>query len=273
MKRMVRGLVLVLALVPAIASADPASQLFDEGRALLQQGKPAAACAKFEASLKLDPEAAGVVLNLGLCNVQQHKVATALKWFRRAQTFPDVATVAQQQITTLSSLVPTIRVDAPANATVTIDGDAISDRSKIEIDAGHHVAELEGVAHPFDVDDDPSHTQVITVMPPAAELVVDRGASRRHAAKIIGVIGGGLWVATAVVGFVGRSQFDGAHDLSTRQHWKSIVEYGGTSMFALGAVALGTAAALYVTAPGPEHTTIAPVAAPGQVGVSLTGVF
>ncbi len=267
----------VMMLAPMVASADPASDLFDEGRALLEQGKAPEACAKFEASLKLDPEAGGVLLNLGLCNVQQHKVATALTWFRKAATFPEVAAPANQQVTTLASLVPTIRIDAPADAAVTIDGVAVTDRTRIEIDAGHHVAEVGGVAHPFDVSEDPSRTQLIVLQRPEAPVTstvtVDLGAPRRHVAKILGGVGAGLVVATGIVGLVGRWRFDASHDLSTRQEWTGIVEWGGTGMFLSGCALLGTAAAVYFTAPGPEHRAITPLAAPGQVGLAVSGVF
>lgn len=264
-------LVLVCSIVPAIASADSASQLFEDGRALLQQGKAAEACAKFDAALKLDPDSPGVVLNLGLCNVQQHKVATALRWFRKAEVFPDVETVARQQVTTLSSLVPTIRIDAPPATTISIDGDAVTDRSRIEIDAGHHVANVDGITQPFDVTDDPSHMQVVTLHGKAPATAPETETHR--APWIVGGIGAGLVVASGVVGLVGRSRFNDSHDLATRQHWKNVVEYGGTSLFAAGCVAIGIAAALHFTAKDPEQTTVAPTAAPGQVGVSITGVF
>jgi tetratricopeptide (TPR) repeat protein len=72
---------------PAEAPAErtPAEQLFEEGRLLLDEGKPGEACAKFEASIKLSPDAPGTLLNLGLCNMRLAKTATALYWFRKAQ--------------------------------------------------------------------------------------------------------------------------------------------------------------------------------------------
>lgn len=261
-------LVLACLLASMPASAQPAAQLFEDGRALLQQGKAAEACAKFEAALELDADAPGVVLNLGLCNVQQHKVATALAWFRKAQAFPDVATVAQQQVTTLSSLVPTIRIDAPATAKVSIDGVVVTNRTKLEIDAGHHVADVDGTAQPFDVTDDPSHTQVVTLhgMAPPPPLP----APKSYTPWIVGGIGAGLVVTSGVVSLVGRSKFDGTHDLATRQHWKGIVEYGATSVFAAGCAAIGIAAWLHYSS---ERTTITPSAAPGQLGLAIDGVF
>src|SRR5579862_1271919 len=59
----------------------PAQTLFSEGRALLEANQPAAACEKFEASLKLEPDAPGPMLNMGLCHEQLDHLATALRWF------------------------------------------------------------------------------------------------------------------------------------------------------------------------------------------------
>jgi len=274
---MVRGLVSIVVLVPAVASAQPAAQLFDEGRALLSQGKAAEACAKFEASLKLDPDAAGVLLNLGLCNVQQHKVATALRWFRKAEdlasaeTMAEVETAAKQQIMTLSSLVPIVRVDAPAGETVTIDGAPVSDMSRMELDAGHHTAELAGQTQGFDVADDASHIQVVTLHGASPQPPPPPAPHRSVAPWIVGGLGAGLVAGSGVVSLVGRSKFNGTHDLATRQHWKTVVEYGGSAMFAVGAVALGAATWLYLR--DRDDTIVAPMAAPDRVGIAVTGAF
>src|SRR5262249_28863679 len=60
---------IVLVLWAQVAAAQPtpeAARLFQEGRALLEAGKPAEACERFEQSLKLDPDSPGTILNLGL---------------------------------------------------------------------------------------------------------------------------------------------------------------------------------------------------------------
>ncbi|MBA3393318.1 MAG: tetratricopeptide repeat protein [Deltaproteobacteria bacterium] len=59
--------------------------LFVEGRRLMGAGKPAEACTQFAAAHAEDPKATGTMLNLGLCNEQIGKVATAATWFRKAQ--------------------------------------------------------------------------------------------------------------------------------------------------------------------------------------------
>src|SRR5262245_38878261 len=62
-----------------------ADELFEEGRKLLNAEDPAGACEKFNEAIKLDPDAPGTMLNLGLCNEKLQKYRTALYWFRKAQ--------------------------------------------------------------------------------------------------------------------------------------------------------------------------------------------
>lgn len=60
-----------------------AQALFDAGRALMEEGKPALACAKFEESEKLDPSA-GTLLNWGKCLEAQGKTASAWAMYKQA---------------------------------------------------------------------------------------------------------------------------------------------------------------------------------------------
>ena len=85
MSAMVRGLasVLVLMVTTSVASAQPDPQgakLFDEGRALAKAGKYAEACAKFSASLAIDP-AIGTQLNYADCNEKLDHNADAWRLF------------------------------------------------------------------------------------------------------------------------------------------------------------------------------------------------
>jgi hypothetical protein len=251
--------------IASTAYADRAGDLFAEGRALLDQGKPAEACGKFEASLKLEPDAAGVLLNLGLCNVQQHKLATALRWFRKAAASKqdEVVAAANQQITTLSSLVPTVRIEAAGG--VAVDGERVEARQPIEIDAGHHVASTGGVDTPFDVEEG-ARAQVIDLRPPPPQ------PHRSSAPWIVGGVGAALVVGSGALSLVGKSKFDGTHDVDTRKQWKSIVHVGASTMFVTGCVALGVATVLYVRGRH-EHTVVAPIVAPDRAGVAITGAF
>lgn len=66
-----------------------AEQLFNEARKLMEDGKHTAACAKFEASLKLDP-AAGTAVNLAVCLEKIGKLASAWTRFREAEDMDKV---------------------------------------------------------------------------------------------------------------------------------------------------------------------------------------
>jgi hypothetical protein len=302
----VRAISLALAMATVVWShatrAEP-NALFAEGKQLLLDGKPAEACAKFEAALREQPEAPGILLNLGLCNAQQDKISTALNWFRRAQTraaeraMTETENAAKLQTVALAAKVPTIKIEIgeplPRDGTVTVDGATIDSTSfaRLEIDAGHHVVELHGPGlttsrQTIDVRDDSTPETVVTLhvvvapppTPPRAKIVVevDRGRPWRHRAYIVGSIGVGLLVAETGLGLVGRKIFDDSHDLATRQRWKNIVRYGGTSMAGVGGAAVMTAVVLYLAAPGKERveqTAIAPFAGDDQLGIAIAGSF
>jgi hypothetical protein len=84
--RGITALLLIGALtVPAAAQERAAAEaLFQEGRRLANSGKHAEACAKFAASDKLDPSV-GARLQLGRCNIEQGKTASAWLAYKDAE--------------------------------------------------------------------------------------------------------------------------------------------------------------------------------------------
>lgn len=86
--------------VPASAqpSADAAAAetLFQEARGLIAEGRYAEACAKFEASQKLDP-GVGTLLNLGDCYERAGKLASAWSTYRSAHAEATKAGQADRQ--------------------------------------------------------------------------------------------------------------------------------------------------------------------------------
>lgn len=83
-----------LALAPAPAFAQSATvqaqSLFDQGRALLEKGQIAEACAAFEASQKLEPVVT-TLLNLAACREQNDQLATAWGHFVEANRMATAA--------------------------------------------------------------------------------------------------------------------------------------------------------------------------------------
>lgn len=218
------GVTLALALgsltLLGVAQASPeADKLFEEGRKLLDSD-PGAACAKFDQAIKLDPDAPGVLLNLGLCNEKIGKYKSAIYWFAKAQkrstesNLPDYASAAGDHLQKLAKLVSRVNITfagaPPADTKVKIDGEVIApdDYTQAEVDPGHHTldAGAEGmriVHQEFDIKPTAAGQAGVTVtLPPIAlvagtnSVIIDPGAGRRKLAWI-GMIGGGTLMALA----------------------------------------------------------------------------
>ena len=291
---------------PQPAATSESAAAFDAGRALLAQHRPAEACARFTRAIELEPGNVGVMLNLGLCNEQLDKQATALSWFRRAQAragelgLAESVRAAGDKIAALSQIVPTLRLTLSppaAVATVTVDGAAVaaSELARIELDAGHHVIEVasagsavarrevdlvDGAATPIEL-----AVPAQRAAPPARspEIIAPRPATspaavpRRHRAYIAAAVGGGLVLGSVALGLVGRSEARSTEHPDTARDWKTVVRYGGTSMFVIGGAALGWAVWTYVRAPGERAerapAIIAPAIGDRSVGIGVQGAF
>jgi hypothetical protein len=277
-----------------VPAESPAQALFTQGRNLLEAGQPGPACERFEASLKLEPEASGTILNLGLCNEGQDRLATALTWFRRVQARAseldkrDTEAAAKAKMIELAAKVPTIRVafthPAPAGTTVTIDGAVVReiDYARIELDAGKHTIDVSvphKPAHHEDVVLIDSVPTLVTipiaapVPPPPPTMVVDRGGAERQRAYILGGVGGAVLIGDLVFCIVAKRHHDATDMLDTRAEWQNAVRYGGTALFLAGGTAVAGAAYLYLRAPKRERVEVAPTVGPEHVGVSISGKF
>ena len=199
-----------------------ADRLFEEGRKLLAE-HPDQACAKFDEAIKLDPDAPGVLLNLGLCNVKLGKYKTALYWFRKAQVrstesnLPDYARAAADHTTTLTKEVARVNIQfaepPPPDAKVKIDGEVIAadDYTHAEVDPGHHTLDAGApgkliVHEEFDVHETkPGETGETLTLEPIAfvsgenTVIVDRGKGRRKLAWGLAIGGGVLMAASGAL--------------------------------------------------------------------------
>jgi hypothetical protein len=298
---------IAVVVVASVASAQPpadhakAVELFEEGRRLITGHDPAGACAKFAESIRLEPLAAGTMLNLGLCHQQLGHLKTALHWFRKAQLratetdppLPAYEQEAREHTVYLATVVATIKIDAtaaPQDVQVSIDDEPVrpEDYAHLEIDPGTHtlVATATGKAtfrRELDVTGRGGQTVVLAFPDPQAtppvETPSDEGQRRRISLYV--AIGGGA----LLVGSLGLTLYEkhvynehkdgamrgdaGALD-ETRNATKIARNYG-TGLALAGIVAAGVASYLYFTAP--SETVVAPVVSPGQVGAVVTRRF
>ena len=311
---------LVISLLAATAHADPeADRLFEEGRKLLAT-QPAQACAKFDEAIKRDPDAPGVLLNLGLCNEKLGKYKTALYWFRKAQVratetnLPDYVDAAVKHTSTLTKQVARVNIQftepPPADAKVEIDGAAIApeDYPHAEVDPGHHALEAgapgKKIVHiEFDVEKTPPDQDgpMISLTPIALvagenTVIVDRGATRRKFAWVSAIGGAALMLAAGGLTLYEQGQYCGEfksegecgdpanlkddapgedHRAAANHAWR-VTHYGASTIFAVGAVAVGVGIALYFTAPAKERidrTVFVPAVSPDHVGFAISGRF
>lgn len=123
-----------------------ADVLFEEGRIALGRGDLAGACAKFDASRRLEP-GVGTLLNLGECSERLARKREAWIAFREALRFMPATderrSFARDRVAALEAKLGrlVLRVDnAPADVRIVVDGEAISppyDAPRV-VDPGRH---------------------------------------------------------------------------------------------------------------------------------------
>jgi hypothetical protein len=204
-----------------------ADALFEEGRKLLsaEPPDPQGACTKFNEAIKLDPEAPGTMLNLGLCNEKLSRFKTALYWFRKAQAraaetnLPDYERAAKEHTVDLASKVATIKIafstPPTADTKVRIDDDEVKPDEYLhaEVDPGHHTLVVGApgkkiVQQEFDVEGRGGQTLNVALVEGDNTIVIDRGAGRKKAAFGLAIGGGVLWAGEVVLNFWAKSQYN-----------------------------------------------------------------
>ena len=275
--------------VAGVAAADnkEADRLFDDGRAQVRAGNYDEACKLFNRSLELDRSSPGTMLNLGLCNEKLGHLATALRWYRKAESYaqrntkPAVEREAHGRVVELAPKVPTLHIDAhalPAEATITVDGTAIpaDELEQFAVDPGTHRVEATAsgkqpramsvtaeIGKEQTVHFEPL-APVVTPSTPAPAASADPGADRKKLGLVLAGVGGGLVVGQAIVGFSGR--LAGAENKGS---WHAITRYGLTGAGVVGGAMAITGLVVYLTAPSGK-THVEPMIGPA-VGLAITG--
>lgn len=254
--------------------------VFVEGRRLMGAGRPGEACEKFKAAFADDPDAIGVILNLGLCNEQSGKLATAARFFRLAtvkgmeEKVPEAVEDARQHLAGMLAKIPKIDIAVATGATVKLDGEVIADRKNVEVDPGRHTLEVSAPGYApqtksFEIALE-KHDKIAFEL----EALPTPGTSNRLA-YVLGATGLTLWAGTAVLGFYSKDRYDDAATFDEQNKWKNVMRYGGTAMFVAGTAAIGTSVVLYIRNRNrrTETTAVAPAVGTHHIGIVLGGAF
>jgi len=219
-------IVLLASSTVASAQSIDATELFKQGREMMQRGDVAGACPKFAESARLDAKV-GTLLNLGDCEEKLGRIASARQSVQRAidlgraQNDERVA-LAEQRFAMLDKRVPrlTIRLAAaaPNGATVARDGVQLGEASlgaALPVEPGKHQVMVSAPKHAergFDVSLSESESYTLEVdvgdaLPDATPLPVHQTlpAAHEHGAsplKTIGFVTGGAGLAALVAGAV-----------------------------------------------------------------------
>ncbi len=299
------SIALVIALAGA-ARADvkpdqaKAAEYFKEGRRLLtQENDPKRACDLFEQAIVLDPTAAGVMLNLGLCYELQGKYAASLHWFRKAQTaaaeakpqpLTDYEAEAKKHTQDSVDKVAIGKVDishAPPDVRITIDNRPVrpEDYLHLEVDNDSVIEARAAGKQVFrqhvEVEGRSAKDVVIVMKDEELSPIRDPGKGRRRLAYVVGAAGVVIYGVTLTYSLVVRARYndtnDGHYDgMNGYDNAKSDLRRYGTGLFVAGTAAVGAAIALYVTAPKPYRERLQafqPIVSPDQVGFGYTRSF
>jgi hypothetical protein len=294
--------------VSASAAPTEAEKSFERGRALLAEGKFDAACAAFEASLRLDFQF-GTLFNLADCNDKRGKLATSLAlWKRiadedhnsgRAQRARELAAAMDKRVPRLQiKLTP-----AEAGATMTLDGlpaDALT--APLPIDLGMHKVAVTLPDHrvlektievkqeaervnielatkvplgppqpPVDPQQQPGYGEE---PPPAAP----RSSGRATAGKVLVGVGGASLVTGAVFGVLAMTGWSEAEDTAqtdvagANDRVDRVRLHGNlaTGLIAVGAVSVGVGVYLWRSGSRQVRATMAVRGDRASLGMLVT---
>lgn len=201
---------------PAVRDDDrlEADRLFQEGRQLIEAGKRAEGCAKFDLSIRKDPRAVGTILNLGLCAEEAGQVATAVRYYTEArarakdQDLEEHQAAAESKLALLAPRVPHLAIQLPAAAppdtrvivdTQVLAADQLAD---VPVDPGEHSITVTARDKlPYETRltiQEAEHKSVTVPALQGARTLVVESSSKRLWGKIM--VGSGVALAGAGIG-------------------------------------------------------------------------
>jgi len=244
------SLLMVLTLAAPALAGDRAlaEALFLEGKRLLDEKKFPEACLKFEASQRQDPSP-GTLLNLGRCNEEQGKTATAWARYKEAATLaqnmsrPEQESAARERIDALEPKLSRLEIKPPPSAVdqlsvkrggATMGADSLGiaapvDPGKYDVEASAPGYETWKASVTVKPDGDSASIQIPelkklpdAVVPPApeskapgeakAEVVPDKPGGNKTLGYVLTGVGGAALITGGVFGFLAQKQAKDAKD-------------------------------------------------------------
>jgi hypothetical protein len=201
-----------------VAKADV---LFEEAQRLKAAGKTAEACAKYDEALHHNRNAVGTLLNVGLCNEEAGKYASAVKYYTQARDLArehnlhEHRKAAEDKLAITAPLVAHLAIafaEKAENMKLVIGDDAVPvDKSDdIVLDPGrHHVVVTAPGRVPYEtyVELEKSGAKALAVPKLGYPITVKKG--RRTLGKIFTFSGAGLAIAGMGLGVYGWRKYEG----------------------------------------------------------------
>lgn len=197
-----------------------ADALFAEAQQLREAGKTADACKKYEEALRYNPNAVGTILNVGLCNEEAGKFASAVKLYAQARDlareggYAEHQKAAEERIAAAQPFVARLAIafaETPNQVKLVIDDQVIpiDKTDDIVIDPGsHHVVVTAPGRVPWEttVTVDKSAAKAIAVPKLGYPVTVKKG---RRTVGIILTASGGAMIATGIgLGLYARHKYN-----------------------------------------------------------------
>jgi hypothetical protein len=309
-QRVAVGILAILgstATAAADAQTQRADQLFEEGKAMLDQDL-AGACEKFEESLKFNSQAIGTLLNVALCDEKLGRYASAVAKFTEArdrakeQGMNVHLEAAEEHIRALTGKVPhvTLTFSEPPlpQTTIVIDEKLIAFDSIANhpVDPGVHDVVVGAPGHlAFRAHFEVAAGQAIDLAIPRLEksVTVKVKSSRRTIGKITTATGIAALGTGIVLGVIAKRDFDEATRSCNRitvrdeEVWqcdstgfagtRSALTLGtvGTVVGGIGLAAIGVGAVLWLRGPkdSEPRVSVVPHIGPEGAGIAAVGRF